>query len=290
MEKKSRELLAPHVEEELMDYILHTPVKIGEKLPNEFELAELFGVGRSTVRETVKSLVSKGVLEGVFTADPRKIPEARKLKEITYDEMLELATLGAQVLNNRSVEMAKKYNVEIEVLSSLKRVPGTIVKEVAKMEKMLVRGVTKDTDVARISVTNIDNTPGIAFKLFSKLAQKGINVDIILQSVGRDGTKDITFTVAKDNAVDAIAAVHETFDIDDKNITCATNVAKISVVGAGMESHPGTASKMFEALYEHDINIDMISTSEIKISVLIDAQDADRAVAAVHKAFYPELN
>lgn len=229
-------------------------------------------------------------VEGVFTADPRKIPEARKLKEITYDEMLELATLGAQVLNNRSVEMAKKYNVEIEVLSSLKRVPGTIVKEVAKMEKMLVRGVTKDTDVARISVTNIDNTPGIAFKLFSKLAQKGINVDIILQSVGRDGTKDITFTVAKDNAVDAIAAVHETFDIDDKNITCATNVAKISVVGAGMESHPGTASKMFEALYEHDINIDMISTSEIKISVLIDAQDADRAVAAVHKAFYPELN
>ena len=204
-------------------------------------------------------------VEGVFTADPRKIPEARKLKEITYDEML-------------------------EVLSSLKRVPGTIVKEVAKMEKMLVRGVTKDTDVARISVTNIDNTPGIAFKLFSKLAQKGINVDIILQSVGRDGTKDITFTVAKDNAVDAIAAVHETFDIDDKNITCATNVAKISVVGAGMESHPGTASKMFEALYEHDINIDMISTSEIKISVLIDAQDADRAVAAVHKAFYPELN
>ena len=176
------------------------------------------------------------------------------------------------------------------VLSILKRVPGTIVKEDAKMEKMLVRGVTKDTDVARISVTNIDNTPGIAFKLFSKLAQKGINVDIILQSVGRDGTKDITFTVAKDNAVDAIAAVHETFDIDDKNITCATNVAKISVVGAGMESHPGTASKMFEALYEHDINIDMISTSEIKISVLIDAQDADRAVAAVHKAFYPELN
>ena len=229
-------------------------------------------------------------VDGVYTADPRKVPKARKLKEITYDEMLDLATLGAGVLHNRSVEMAKKYNVEIEVLSSLKRVPGTIVKEVAKMEKMLVRGVTKDTDVARISVTNIDNTPGIAFKLFSKLAQKGINVDIILQSVGRDGTKDITFTVAKDNAVDAIAAVHETFDIDDKNITCATNVAKISVVGAGMESHPGTASKMFEALYEHDINIDMISTSEIKISVLIDAQDADRAVAAVHKAFYPELN
>ena len=226
-------------------------------------------------------------VEGVFTADPRKVPNAKKLQEITYDEMLELATLGAQVLNNRSVEMAKKYNVEIEVLSSLKRVPGTIVKEVAKMEKMLVRGVTKDTDVARISVKSIPNNPGVAFKLFAKLAQKKINVDIILQSIGRDDTKDITFTVSKENADEAVKAVHDTFDIDDKNIVCDTEVAKISVVGAGMESHPGTASKMFEALYEHDINIDMISTSEIKISVLINAKDADRVVSAVHKAFYP---
>ena len=227
-------------------------------------------------------------VEGVFTADPRKVPGAQKLQEITYDEMLELATLGAQVLNNRSVEMAKKYNVELEVLSSLKRVPGTIVKEVAKMEKMLVRGVTKDTDVARISITNIPNIPGIAFKLFSKLAQARINVDIILQSVGRDGTKDISFTVSKENAEGAIEAIHKTFDIDDKDITCDKNVAKISIVGAGMETHPGTASKMFEALFEHDINIDMIATSEIKISVLIDAKDADRAVSAVHKAFLPE--
>lgn len=227
-------------------------------------------------------------VEGVFTADPRKVPGAQKLQEITYDEMLELATLGAQVLNNRSVEMAKKYNVELEVLSSLKRVPGTIVKEVAKMEKMLVRGVTKDTDVARISITNIPNIPGIAFKLFSKLAQARINVDIILQSVGRDGTKDISFTVSKENAEGAIEAIHRTFDIDDKDIICDKNVAKISIVGAGMETHPGTASKMFEALFEHDINIDMIATSEIKISVLIDAKDADRAVSAVHKAFLPE--
>jgi len=227
-------------------------------------------------------------VEGVFTADPRKVSGAQKLQEITYDEMLELATLGAQVLNNRSVEMAKKYNVELEVLSSLKRVPGTIVKEVAKMEKMLVRGVTKDTDVARISITNIPNIPGVAFKLFSKLAHARINVDIILQSVGRDGTKDISFTVSKDNADGAVEAIHKTFDIDDKDIICDTNVAKISIVGAGMESHPGTASKMFEALFEHDINIDMISTSEIKISVLIDAKDADRAVSAVHKAFLPE--
>ena len=227
-------------------------------------------------------------VEGVFTADPRKVPGAQKLQEITYDEMLELATLGAHVLNNRSVEMAKKYNDELEVLSSLKRVPGTIVKEVTKMEKMLVRGVTKDTDVARISITNIPNIPGIAFKLFSKLAQARINVDIILQSVGRDGTKDISFTVSKENAEGAIEAIHKTFDIDDKDIICDKNVAKISIVGAGMETHPGTASKMFEALFEHDINIDMIATSEIKISVLIDAKDADRAVSAVHKAFLPE--
>ncbi len=227
-------------------------------------------------------------VEGVFTADPRKVQNAKKLQEITYDEMLELATLGAQVLNNRSVEMAKKYNVKLEVLSSLKRVPGTIVKEVAKMEKMLIRGVTKDTDVARISVTKISNTPGIAFKLFSVLAKHKINVDIILQSVGRDNTKDITFTVSKGNAEEAVSCIADAFDISENDIICDTNVAKVSVVGAGMESHPGTASKMFEALYEHDINIDMISTSEIKISVLIDADSADKAVSAIHKAFFPE--
>ena len=227
-------------------------------------------------------------VEGVFTADPRKVENAKKLKEITYDEMLELAVLGAQVLNNRSVEMAKKYNVEIEVLSSLKRVPGTLVKEVAKLEKMLVRGVTKDTNVARISVTKIPNTPGVAFKLFSNLAKHNINVDIILQSVGRDSTKDITFTVSRENAEEAVNCIEKTFDIDDENILCDTTVAKISVVGAGMESHPGAASKMFESLYERDINIEMIATSEIKISVLINGEDADRAVSAIHKAFFPE--
>ena len=224
-------------------------------------------------------------VEGVYTADPRKVEGTKKLSEITYDEMLELATLGAQVLNNRSVEMAKKYNVEVEVLSSLKRVPGTIVKEVARMEKMLIRGVTKDTDVARISVIGVPNTPGIAFKLFSKLAAKNINVDIILQSVGRDDTKDITFTVAKANGELAVETIKGAFDLTD--VVCDTNVAKVSVVGAGMETHPGTASKMFEALYEKDINIQMISTSEIKISVLIDAECADKAVAAVHNAFFP---
>ncbi|MEG0978546.1 MAG: aspartate kinase [Oscillospiraceae bacterium] len=228
-------------------------------------------------------------VEGVYTADPRKIQNAKKLNEITYDEMLELATLGAQVLNNRSVEMAKKYNVELEVLSSLKRVPGTIVKEVANVEKMLVRGVTKDSDVARVSVIALPDIPGIAFKMFSKLAAKDINVDIILQSVGRDGTKDITFTVQKSHGELAKELIINTFaDITEDKIKIDTSVAKISIVGAGMETHPGTAAKMFEALYEVNVNIQMIATSEIKISVLIDAQDADKAVSAVHAAFIPQ--
>lgn len=224
-------------------------------------------------------------VEGVYTADPRKVESAKKLKEITYDEMLELATLGAQVLNNRSVEMAKKYGVELEVLSSLNPVPGTIVKEVTKMEKMLIRGVTKDKDVALVSILGLQDTPGIAFKIFSKLSTKNINVDIILQSFGRDGTKDIVFTVSKDNGPVAVEIL-ESF-LDNCKIVCNTEVAKVSIVGAGMETHPGTASKMFEALYESNINIQMISTSEIKISVIIDAENADRAVSAVHKAFIP---
>ena len=226
-------------------------------------------------------------VEGVYTADPRKVEGARKLDEITYDEMLELATLGAQVLNNRSVEMAKKYSVELEVLSSLNPVPGTIVKEKVKMEKMLIRGVTKDKDVALISVIGLDDNPGVAFKVFAKLAQKNINVDIILQSVGRDGTKDLTFTVSKENGPVAVELLKSMSDVDDREIKCVTNVAKVSIVGAGMESHPGTASTMFEALYAQNINIQMISTSEIKISVIIDADEADRAVTAVHNAFLP---
>lgn len=228
-------------------------------------------------------------VEGVYTADPRKIPNARKLKEITYDEMLELATLGAQVLNNRSVEMAKKYNVELEVLSSLNPIPGTMVKEVAKMEKMLIRGVTKDTDVARISVLRLEDKPGVAFKLFDRLAAKKINVDIILQSAGRRGTKDISFTVNEANAELAKECIMDIFpNIDPENVIVDTNIAKVSVVGAGMETHPGTASRMFDALYSNGINIDMISTSEIKISVLVERDLADRAVSAVHAEFFPE--
>ncbi len=229
-------------------------------------------------------------VEGVYTADPRKVKGAIKLNEITYDEMLELATLGAQVLNNRSVEMAKKYNVKLEVLSSLVRAPGTIVKEVADMEKMLVRGVTKDTDVARISIIGVPNVPGIAFKIFGKLAAKNVNVDIILQSVGRGDTKDITFTTAKSHLNDTLDVLRELDLVAGLEILTDTDVAKVSVVGAGMESHPGIASKMFEALFESDINIQMIATSEIKISVLIDVNEADKAVSAIHDAFIPELS
>ncbi|MBR5992130.1 MAG: aspartate kinase, partial [Clostridia bacterium] len=198
---------------------------------------------------------------GVYTADPRKVKGAVKLKEITYDEMLELASCGAQVLNNRSVEMAKKYNVELEVLSSMEREPGTIVKENTKMEKMLIRGVAKDNDVARISVLRLPDNPGIAFKLFSKLAYRKVNVDIILQSVGRDGTKDITFTVPRGDDQLAKEAVFEAFpDLTEENFVVDTNVSKVSIVGAGMETHPGTASQMFEALFDAGINIQMIST------------------------------
>lgn len=226
-------------------------------------------------------------VEGVYTADPRKVKNAVKLDEITYDEMLELATLGAQVLNNRSVEMAKKYSVELEVLSSMVNKPGTIVKEVAKMEKMLISGVAKDTNVSRISVVGVPDEPGIAFRLFERLAAKNINIDIILQSVGRDGTKDITFTVSRDNGDAAKEAIENFLPAIGNNakVHVDNSVAKVSIVGAGMESHSGVASKMFEALYGAHININMISTSEIKISVLIAEQDADAAVAAIHDAF-----
>ncbi len=226
-------------------------------------------------------------VEGVYTADPRKVKKAIKLKEISYDEMLELATLGAQVLNNRSVEMAKKYNIELEVLSSLTKAPGTLVKENAKMEKMLISGVAKDTDVARISVTGIPDRPGLAFKMFAKLSAKDINVDIILQSIGRNDTKDISFTVAKSKGEEAVAILNDYINvIGAKEVLYDDNIAKVSIVGAGMESHAGVASKMFEALYDSHINIQMISTSEIKVSVLIDKNDADTAVAAIHSKFF----
>ena len=226
-------------------------------------------------------------VEGVYTADPRKVPNAKKLSEITFDEMLELASLGAQVLNNRSVELAKKYGVELEVLSSLNPVPGTVVKEVTEdMEGMLIKGVAKDTNVAVISILEVPDVPGMSFKVFGALAQKNVNVDIILQSTGRGENKDLIFTVPLADAETAVEVLKENQPrFGGKEIRVEKNFAKVSVVGAGMQSNPGVASRMFEALFETNVNIHMISTSEIKISVIIDEADADKAVVAIHDAF-----
>ena len=200
-------------------------------------------------------------VDGVYTADPRIVPNARKLPEITYDEMLELATAGAKVLHNRSVE-------------------------VVKMEKMLITGVAADKNTARISVIGVEDRPGIAFKIFNKLAKNNINVDIILQSVGRDGTKDISFTVSQDDLKDALTILEENKEpLTIKNITHNEGVAKVSIVGAGMMTNPGVASKLFEALFNYGININMISTSEIRITVLVEESEIDKAVRAIHEKF-----
>ncbi len=225
-------------------------------------------------------------VDGIYTADPRVVKNARKLSEVTYDEMLELASLGARVLHNRSVELAKKYHVELVVRSSLNYEEGTVVKEVCHMEKMLVSGVATDKDVSRISVIGVSDEPGRAFSLFGLLAKHKINVDIILQSVGRSGTKDITFTVARDHLEEALELLEANKErLTIKEIVHDENVAKVSVVGAGMVSNPGVAAKMFEALYDAHINIQMISTSEIKISVLIEEDKAETAMNAIHDKF-----
>lgn len=225
-------------------------------------------------------------VDGVYTADPRLVKNAHKMDEITYDEMLELATLGAGVLHNRSVEMAKKYNVNLEVLSSMTKNPGTIVKEVVNVEKMLIRGVARDNDVARISIIGVPDQPGVAFKIFSHLAAKKVNVDIILQSIGREGKKDISYTVARDNQETAMKIMEDLCkSLGAEKVTCDDNISKVSIVGAGMQSNPGVASKMFEALAEENINIQMISTSEIKISVLVVREDSEKALNAIHDAF-----
>ncbi len=223
-------------------------------------------------------------VDGVYTADPRLVKTAKKMDEISYDEMLELASLGAQVLHNRSVEMAKKYNVNLEVVSSMNRVPGTQVKEVSKVEKMLVRGVARDNDVARIAIMGVPDAPGHAFKIFSLLSKNKINVDIILQSIGREDRKDISFTVTRGNLKTALELLKSHMEyIGAEDITFDSNVAKVSIVGAGMVNNPGVAAKMFEALYDAGINIKMISTSEIKISVLIEQKDSDAAAIAIHE-------
>ena len=227
-------------------------------------------------------------VDGVYTADPRHVTGARKLEEITFDEMLELASLGAQVLHNRSVEMAKRYNVNLEVLSSFSGNPGTKVKEVVKtMEKTHVSGVAKDKNVARIALVGLEDRPGIAFRIFSLLAKHNVNVDIILQSIGRNESKDISFTVSQDDMAKAVEVMKENQEsIGFEAVEATDQVAKISIVGAGMANNAGVACKMFEALYGAHINIHMISTSEIKVSVLVDERDSERAVQAIHDRFF----
>ena len=225
-------------------------------------------------------------VDGVYTADPRKVPTARKLKEITYDEMLDLATSGEGVLHNRSVEMAKKYGVPLVVRSSLNNSEGTVVKEVVSVERMLISGVALDTDAVRIAVLGLRDVPGVAFKVFDTLAKKNINVDVILQSIGRSGTKDISFTVNKDDLEDAVATLEEHKErLGFKELHSERGIAKLSIVGSGMLSNPGVAAKMFESLYNEGVNINMISTSEIRITVLISEKDGVRAMNAVHDAF-----
>jgi len=226
-------------------------------------------------------------VEGIFTGDPNKIPGARKLDEITYDEMIELASLGAQVLHNRSVEMAKRYGVKLEVLSSLERKSGTIVKGVTKVEHTKISGVAKDANIARIALVGVADEPGVAFKVFRVIANAKINIDIILQSIDRNNTNDISFTVDRPDMERAVEVLEENKSvIGYTDIKVTDKIAKVSIVGAGMMSTPGVAAMMFESLYDSKINIGMISTSEIKISVLVDENDADRAVAAIHAKFF----
>ena len=226
-------------------------------------------------------------VDGIYTADPRMVKTARKLNEITYDEMLELASLGAGVLHNRSVEMAKKYGVKLVVRSSLNQNEGTVVKEVVNMEKMLVSGVAADRNAARIAVIGLEDQPGVAFKLFNHLARHNVNVDIILQSIGRDGTKDISFTVKEDDLEEAVATIerHRQTSLKCQKVDVERGVAKVSIVGAGMMTNAGVAAKMFEALYDVGVNIKMISTSEIRVTVLIDEVHVEKAINAVHEKF-----
>lgn len=225
-------------------------------------------------------------VDGVYTTDPRICKDAYKLDEISYDEMLELASLGANVLHNRSVEMAKKYNVKMSVRSSLNNNEGTYVKEDSTVEKMLVRGVTRDNDCARISLCGVEDAPGKAFQVFEMISKAGINVDLIIQSIGDGKSKDISFTVTEGDLEATLKLLEENRDIiKAREIKSTSDVSKVSIVGAGMVNNPGVAAKMFEALSDAHINIKMIATSEIKVSVIVARKDAEHAVNAIHDKF-----
>ena len=226
-------------------------------------------------------------VDGVYTADPRVVPNAHKMTEITYDEMLEMASLGAKVLHSRCVEIAKKYGVELLVCSSLNHNSGTIVREKTKMEKMLISGVAADKNVAKIRVAGLGNEPNSTFRLLNLLDKNKLNIDVMIQSLGKDGTKSVSFTVTKSDMLRALDLLNENKDyLGIKKLDSDENVAKVSVIGAGIRSHSGVAAKMFGALASIDVNTEMVTTSEIRITALIDEAYADLAVRKLHETFF----
>jgi len=264
--------------------------------PETGDITTLGRGGSDTTAVAIAAAIKADVCEiytdvdGVYTADPRIVKNAKKLDKISYEEMLELASLGAKVLQSRSVELGMKYNVPILVLSSLEEKPGTLViKEDKDMEKVIVSGVTSDKNQAKITIVGVPDRPGIAAEIFGKLAEANINVDMIIQNVGLDGKTDLSFTVAKTDllrAIDACEAVKNS--IGASKVVSDENIAKVSIVGVGMKSHAGVAAKMFKLLSENNINIQMISTSEIKISCVIDEKFSELAVRVLHDKFVEE--
>jgi len=230
-------------------------------------------------------------VNGVYTADPRVVTEARQLSSVSYEEMLELASLGALVMQPRAVEFAMLYQVEVEVGNSFKNETGTIITGVVNMEKhRIVTGVAHDLNVVRFAIFDVPDKPGVAKKLFKALAEAGINVDMVIQSAMRDNRNDIAFTTEENELQKTIPIVEKLVqDIGASGMTCGTNVAKVSIVGAGMQSNPGVAATMFEALADEEINIHMISTSEIKVSCIIDQERIKDAVRSLHKKFSLDL-
>lgn len=228
-------------------------------------------------------------VDGVYTADPRIVPDARKMPEVTYEEMLEFASLGAKVLHSRCVEMARRYNVNLVVKSSMSEEEGTIVKETTKMEKMLISGVAVDKNIAKIAVSGMKDNPESTFRLLNLMAKNGVNIDVMIQSLEKDGTKTLTFTVARPDMMMTLELLKKYSDvIGNANVSCEEDVAKISVVGAGVSSNPGVAAKMFEALSNAGINTDMVTTSEIRITAVIKEAEAEMAMRAVHDRFASE--
>jgi aspartate kinase len=271
------------------------PVVAGFQGINEFSDVTTLGRGGSdTTAVAIAAALDAEIceiytdVEGVFTADPRIVPDARKMDRVSYDEMLEMASLGAKVLHGRSVEFAKKYNVPLVVRSSFNRSPGTLVtKEDGDMEKIVVTGVTHDKNQTRITIMGVPDRPGIAAAIFKTIADANINVDMIVQNISSDdNATDISFTVSKAEGKKALGITQKVSDdLGTRGVNMNTAVAKVSIVGVGMQSHFGVAAQMFETLSREGINIMMISTSEIKISCVVDEKETEKAVKVLHDSF-----